>query len=180
MKNAKQKLALLRSALQARGWVEESPFGLPLAYFRPSMVTPYFHCYDIRSMRGEPRLLRVCGGVGVIHRAFEDQWLQSHPEVAHEPFNPFPLHLLIDNFLELETDVAMLASRLDSEVASFADAITRFLLGCMPQHEEGLAAAFAAGKLCGKSLSSFQSADELTTAKCNDLRGYLEGAMHTR
>jgi hypothetical protein len=139
-----QIVASLNDALKARGWLAMALQGLPIAYARESVVTPYFVCSSITTKPYGK--YTIDGAVGVIHQRFEAAWMKN-PD--RKPLQPgFAAVLDILNFPDLRNKRFISPdTSLETDVANFAAAVAD-ILDAMPQDERTLIAAYEAKKLC--------------------------------
>jgi hypothetical protein len=171
--DAQDLLEKLSGAMLKRGWSLGSIEGLPRAFSKDKLVTPFY-------VNELPRLTSdgwyaFGGAIGIVHRSFEKLWRQS-PE-RRESKNDFAVHLLIANIKELRELSYVRAGSLDTEVDLFASTIAKFLEG-LPQSESALAAVFRAQIFCGRPLEHL--AGWSNRQKLAEFRAYVETiAGHT-
>jgi hypothetical protein len=140
----------LTAAMLRRGWPFQTLSGLPDAYMRDELVTPYFYCSYVRP---KPHGAYVIdGAVGVVHQGFEKMWMQIAEKTPRE--NRFCVVLDIANVTKVSQCKALRGVDLGAEVENFADAICSFLES-MPQNQSDLIRSFRCGSICGIPTKNF-------------------------
>jgi len=141
-------LQALDQVMARLGWTRQDLYGMGSAYAKDQPVTPYY----LPRLQGRAgrRYLVASGYVGVIHRRFEDQWLEGGGRKRAK--NHFPVIRLIANFPDLnEISFIEPDHPLPEQMHVFGGAVAR-LLESLPGDESALVAAFEANVLCGKRL----------------------------
>jgi hypothetical protein len=139
------------SGMMKHGWRCEIISQLPPAYLRDQVVTPFFSCLDIARRPFGDYLIE--GVIGIIHRDFENQWLNDASR--QPPEQGFGVVLHTANLIEIGEKLYIpTETPQGAEVDQFCGAISG-LLEQMPQDEPQLSAAFAQNEVCGRSLDKF-------------------------
>jgi hypothetical protein len=144
-------VVLLNAALTVRGWPAIRLCGLPLAYAKDRVVTPYFSCSSI-PLKPYGKYT-VEGVVGVIHQGFEANWVTNKNRSPQQPGFAAMHNILnlphVGAKRYISTD-----SQLEVNVESFCSALTD-VLDRMPQNEQELVAAFGKGEMGGIPWDAF-------------------------
>jgi hypothetical protein len=134
--------------MAAAGWPPLSLHGLPVAYAKDQLVTPYFCCYDIE--KRPYGAYAIEGLFGVIHQEFEEIW-RTHPD--HDPeYEPFAMGLYIANFRDLDWILSDDPS--SNDIAIFCDAVVR-ILNDFPSDEIQLVTALESNAVHGFKFEAF-------------------------
>jgi len=142
----------LTKQLASDGWMLQSLCNLPVSYCRPSTVTPYFFCSDIRTGFNCERYVME-GAVGVIHQEFEKVWSQQKTKNPRDR-TPFCTAVHVENVRALH-DTRMLRSRkLTLDLGKFSQALIH-LLARIPSDEHSLVEAFRLGSMAGIPINRF-------------------------
>jgi len=140
----------IQSSMKDKGWLLRSVCGLSPAFVRDSLVTPYFHCSQIRrTARGS---YVIEGVIGVIHEDFEKSWNKHSMKDMRVP--GFGVILDIANVRELSEKSWIKPDADASAVESFCSAVTE-ILERMPCCQDDLVKAFQESKLYKMPVDQF-------------------------
>ena len=144
-------VVLLNAALKGRGWPAIRLCGLPLAYAKDRVVTPYFSCSSIPlKPYGKYTIEEV---IGVIHQGFEVNWMTNKNRRPQEP--GFAAILDILNLPDLRARRRISSdSQLEADVESFCSALTD-VLDRMPQNEQELVVVYGKSDMGGIPWDTF-------------------------
>jgi hypothetical protein len=142
--------AALQASMQKKGWLLRRVCGLRPAFVRDRVVTPYFHCSQVR--RTATGSYAIEGVIGVIHAGFEKLWAERTRDDAQEP--GFGVILDITNLRELSERKWIAADGDATAVEPFCIAVAE-VLGRMPSSEQELVEAFRSNRLYTLQVDQF-------------------------
>jgi len=142
----------LNAELVKRGWLSERLIWPWTIYTLASEVTPFFvPSFNKQSFGKRPTsIVRILGGLGVLHRGFEHKWAQGK-KFTHKSQNTFVAAVHAANFSELAELSFIEAAHLEDHVAKFCDRLILDLRS-MPTTERELKVAVERDDLCGHSI----------------------------
>lgn len=117
-------------------------------YAKNSLVTPYFYCEAAHRASGGA-YYALDGGVGVIHRGFEESW--AHAAAGEGNENVFATVSHIANYPDIRPQSFIRTDNIERGVSKFVEMFCPFLER-MPQTEDDLVVVFRKGELCEQEL----------------------------
>jgi hypothetical protein len=148
--SAREILAALTSSLNQQGWIFQRVLKSRKLYAKNSVVTPYFYCEAAHRVSGGT-FYALDGAVGVIHRGFEEAWVQSAANEGTE--NVFATASHIANYRAIRPASFIRPDSIKEDVSKFVDALGPFLER-MPKTEDELVLVFRKDDLCGEKLKN--------------------------
>jgi len=145
MRPRRQLEKRLETALKARGWLFDRVEGLPPAFVRGEVFTPFYRLAVAGRSAG---WYSFDGYVGVLDREFEAIWRKTHADR-----NQFPIMMHVANFDGLR-GFAAVPNEFEEVAPQFAAAIDLFL-SRLPRDRGEMRTAFEANELVGKALEGW-------------------------
>jgi hypothetical protein len=170
-KGKKAILDAIGACMNAHGWPPQKLPGSPVsAWARDTLVTPYFACFDVAPRPFGSYIVE--GLIGVVHRGFEEAWLNDRSREPKSAGFAFGLHLA--NFRELNGKCYVpIDAPFTSEVDEFCQIVAN-ILAKFPAGEQQLLDAFGTGELHGFPIRAFAVFSH--RKKFDAMRLYMQGS----